>query len=62
MSEAASTQRNWLEHLLKEHGGHQGQDVQVTDAGYDFRDGSADLVYEFDGGRFEITIKELPHD
>lgn len=54
MSEVASAERNWLEDLIREHGG------TVTDAGFDFTTGSGDLVYERGGGRFEVTIKELP--
>jgi hypothetical protein len=53
MSERTATERNWLESLI------ELAMAEVTDAGYDFTDGTADLVYERDGGRFEVTIKEL---
>ena len=32
---------------------------QVTDAGFDFTSDTGDFVYEVDGHRYEVTVKEL---
>ena len=49
----AMPDRVWLEHVLSEAG------AMITDTGFDMTNGTADLVYELDGERTQLTIKVL---
>jgi hypothetical protein len=48
-------ERDWLETLL----GRSGRRVSITDAGFDFTRYQGELVYEIDGRRYELTIREM---
>jgi hypothetical protein len=48
-------ERRWLESLLV----YSDRGVSVTDAGFDFTRYQGELVYEIDGHRYELTIRDL---
>jgi hypothetical protein len=48
-------EREWLASLVEE----SGRALPIEDAGISLPDLTADFVYEIDGHRYEVTVKEV---